>query len=309
MIALVAVVVMIALRLAAVAIIGSDLSFSVLFPVVIIATLIGGGLGGIATVVVGSLVALAFSVPDPMHEPIAALPRLTVWLVSSAVAVAVALQLRHTMMVLKRREAELLQTTEEIQIVAAELEHRGRNALAIVDALSRDASQHSATIEEYRSALSSRITALSAAYTFLTRKEREPMLLGSLVSEVLNAFWTRVDLVDGPMVWLVPEACVALALVVHELATNAAKYGALSVPQGRVAVSWRVVDNTRLTFLWSEHNGPRRPARRHTGFGSRMIEQAFNRIPGGSIASEWTDAGPIWRLHLAYGPREPSYAG
>ena len=309
MIAVAGVLIMVAVRLAAMAVIGSDLSFSVLFPVVLVATLIGGGPSGAATIVAGSLVALAFSAPNPMHEPFDALPRLTVWLFSSVIAVAAALWLRRSMLAVRRSQAELIRTAEQLQIVADELEHRGRNALAIVDALSREISDNVKTVQEYRTTLSSRIGALSAGYSFLTGKNKEPVLLGSLADEILDAFRTRIEVMDGPLVWLAPEACVAFALVVHELATNAVKYGALSVPRGRVAVSWKIEDNNRLTFRWSEHDGPRGPVQRYRGFGSRMIERAFNRIPGGSISSEWSEDGLIWRLALGYGPGGPSFPG
>jgi two-component sensor histidine kinase len=306
LVALVTICLMVALRIAIEPIIGSDVSFTVFFPVVVIATLVGGGTGGLVAIAVGALVALAFSNQGQTEASRDAVPRLLVWLISSSVGAAVSLRLRRALIDLKRRQVDLSQASEQLRIVAGELEHRGKNALTIVEALSRDAARNAKSVDDYRNTLSSRIKAVSSGYSALTRREPPPMLLGSLVDDTLKFFQYRIDIADGPMVWLTPNVSIALALVLHELATNAAKYGALSNENGRVSISWRIVDGKRLLFVWAERNGPALKRSSYRGFGSRMIQQAFQRVPGGAIASEVRPDGLICRLNLDYGPEGPS---
>ena len=297
---------MIAMRASVEPIIGADVSFTIFFPVVIITTLAAGALGGLATVVGGSVVAIAFSTHLPWDGVTDAAPRLVVWLISALFAAMASLALRHTMVTLQHREADLLQTTEQLHIVVGELERRGKNALAIVEALSHEAAQSSASVEDYKLALSSKIQALGSGYAFLTRRKPTPFLLGSLVSETLHFFEGRIEMAGGPLVWLAPDVCVAFALALHELATNAAKHGSLSTAKGRVVVSWSVVDSRRLCFVWAERNGPVPTTPIRQGFGSRMIQKAFQQIPGGVVTSEMYPNGIVCRLDLDYGVKGPS---
>jgi two-component sensor histidine kinase len=301
-----AILVMAVLRLAVEPIIGADISFTAFFPVVILAVLSGGVVGGAATIVAGSLVALAFSAAAPLSFPRPdAGSRTIVWLVSSLAVASVALGLRATLAALKSRGAELKDAADRLELVVGELEHRGKNALSIVQALSRETASQSADVDEYERNLSARMEALAASYAFLTRRRPTPILLGSLVAEALTVFRPRIDIEGGPAVWIEPDASMAFALVLHELATNAAKYGALSVRDGRVVVGWKV-EGSRLSLIWAERHGPRPVGQSYRGFGSRLIKRAFERLPGGSVEADFQPQGLVCILTVRFGGEGPA---
>lgn len=284
------------LRLAAHPLIGADISFTAFFPVVILAALAGGAAGGLATIGAGSIVALAFSSgPESGLQP-DALPRLSVWLISSLAVAAVALGLRHAMMALSAHKAQLQAAADRLQLVVGELEHRGKNALAMVEALSRDTARQADSVEDYQRALSSQIHALAASYAFLIKRRPEPVLLGSLVDEVLNVFRAQIDIEGGPPVWVSPDDAVIMALALHELSTNAAKYGALSTPQGQVIIGWSLDGEARLKLVWAERFGPRPSRASPRGFGSRLIKRAFEQLPRGSITMNFQPPGLVCTL-------------
>jgi two-component sensor histidine kinase len=301
-----AILAMAILRLAVEPIIGADISFTAFFPIVILAVLSGGVAGGGSTIVAGSLIALAFSAAAPWSalRPDAA-SRLIVWFISSLAVASVALGLRYALGALRSRNLELQQSAERLELVVGELEHRGRNALSIVQALSHEAARQSADINEYEWSLSAKMQALAASYEFLVRRRPTPILLGSLVEEALMVFRSRVDIEDGPVVWMRPEASMSLVLALHELATNAVKYGSLFGREGRVVVRW-TVEGERLSVIWEERQGPAQTPRSRGGFGSRLIPRAMELLPGGSFNREFQATGLICTLTLRFGPEGPA---
>jgi two-component sensor histidine kinase len=150
---------------------------------------------------------------------------------------------------------------------------------------------------EAREAFQQRLAALAAAHDLLTRESWEGATLDALVREALGLYdGGEARIVwDGPAVRLNPKAAVSLVMALHELSTNAAKYGALSVPEGRVRVSW-TVDGNRLALEWSERGGPpvAPPARR--GFGLRMIERALDADMAGGAKLDFDPAGLTCRI-------------
>jgi two-component sensor histidine kinase len=310
LISIAAILAMAVVRLALEPIIGADISFTAFFPIVILAVLSGGVVGGAATIVAGSLIALAFSAATPTFalRPDAA-SRLIVWLVSSLAVASVALGLRRTLSALKSRSAALHDTANRLELVVGELEHRGKNALAVVQALSRETARRCSDVGEYERSLSGKIQVLSASYSFLTRQRPTPILLGSLVVEALAIFPSQIEIGGGPVVWIQPEASMALVLVLHELATNAAKYGALSVHEGQVIVGWKV-EGSRLALIWAERQGPGPVSQSYCGFGSRLIQRAIERLPGGSVNTDFQPPGLVCTLTLRCGvdgPALPEY--
>lgn len=301
-----AILAMSVLRLAVEPIIGSDISFTAFFPIVILAVLGGGVVGGAATIVAGALIALAFSAAAPLSaSPSDTASRTIVWLISSVAVASVAQGLRGALSALKTRSTELKDAADRLELLVGELEHRGKNALSIVQALSHETARQSADIDEYERSLSAKIHALAASYAFLTRRRPTAVLLGSLVAEALGVFQSRIDIDGGPVVWIQPDASMSLVLVLHELATNAAKYGALSVREGRVVVGW-TVQGSRLTLVWAERQGPRPVARSYKGFGSRIIQRAFEGLPGGSVSTDFQPQGLVCSLTLRFGANGPA---
>jgi two-component sensor histidine kinase len=110
---------------------------------------------------------------------------------------------------------------------------------------------------------------------------------------------------SGPEIRLAPRAAMMTSLVLHELATNATKYGALSVPEGQVSVTWTPVETDRMELIWRERGGPvtQQPSRK--GFGTRLIEQGFPAQLGGRAIIEFRAAGLVCALEC---PRTPDEA-
>jgi PAS domain S-box-containing protein len=198
-----------------------------------------------------------------------------------------------------RRRAE-----ERQMLLAREVDHRAKNALAVVQSivgLTRNPDP-----EQFRRAVTGRIAAMARAHTLLAREGWDGAELRELIGEEVaphRAFLPdgaeRVAL-NGPPVALAPGAAQPLAMALHELATNAAKYGALSVPTGQVEVAWEPLDSGGLELRWIERGGPvldGAPA--HRGFGSSVIRNTVERQLGGKVVFEWPASGLRCTLRLS----------
>ncbi|MBW8269330.1 sensor histidine kinase [Caldovatus aquaticus] len=190
---------------------------------------------------------------------------------------------------LRRQEAHL-------RLLIEELNHRVKNTLAAVLAIAVQTLRHAADTEEARRVLQDRLLALAAAHDVLTRTCWE----GAALEELIRAALAPLRPADparlriaGPEVWLPPRAALTLTLAFHELATNAAKYGAFASESGRVTVAWSLDPEGRLRIRWSETGGPpvAPPARR--GFGSRLIERSLAHDLGGQARIEFPPAGAV----------------
>jgi len=196
---------------------------------------------------------------------------------------------------------------ERLRLLANEMDHRAKNALAVVQATLRLTPK--VDLETYARAVEGRVVALARAHNLLAQGRWEGAALQALVEAELAAFLpsrapleadrgadaaARVE-VEGPSLNVTPATAQALSMALHELATNAVKYGALGAPGGHVAVSWRVdADAGLLRLRWAETGGPPLkgpPARR--GFGSRVIEATVRDQLGGCVERRWEPAGLV----------------
>jgi two-component sensor histidine kinase len=187
-----------------------------------------------------------------------------------------------------------LQREEERELLLDELRHRVKNLLGVVLALARQTEAAGRTGEEYRDAFLGRFEALVQAHALTSAEEGDGDLHGLVNASLLPyaADLTMITVTPGPAVTLAPAQILPLALILHELATNAVKYGALSALQGRVEVDWEVDPNERrLRLHWRELGGPpvKPPARR--GFGSRLIDFAATRELGGTAELTFASNG------------------
>ncbi len=199
-----------------------------------------------------------------------------------------------------QREAEARR-----DLLMRELDHRAKNALAVVHAAVRLTPRDDA--ESYATALEGRVRALARAHGLLAEGFWAGAELRALAEGELSPFLPqpgggvarRAEL-SGPDVRLGPGAAQAVSMALHELATNATKYGALSTPEGRVRLSWRREDApARLTITWEESGGPvvpGVPARR--GFGTRVLEGTIRRQLGGAVRQHWLAGGLVCELEL-----------
>jgi len=186
---------------------------------------------------------------------------------------------------------------EHRAVLARELTHRVKNTLATVGAVVSQTLRDAPSLAEGRRAVAGRIASLGAAHELLVRDEVEGASLSEIVQRVLAPFLDdrgRRFSVEGPPVRLGPEITMALSMALHELATNAVKYGALSVPDGRVAIRWSVsgeATDRRFAFSWAERDGPPVVPPARTGFGTRMIERVFARYVSGPAAMTYAPDG------------------
>ena len=185
-----------------------------------------------------------------------------------------------------RKEAE-----ERQNLLAREVDHRAKNALALVQSIVRLTRTNS--VDSYVAAVEGRIKALSRAHTVLSLSRWQGADLGGLVEEELAPYRTAdasMVSIQGPQILLQPATAQTLALALHELVTNAAKYGALSSISGRVEVIWEVREGG-LEFHWSENGGPETERPAAPGFGTRIIMASIERQLGGSVKFEWRSKG------------------
>jgi two-component sensor histidine kinase/DNA-binding response OmpR family regulator len=193
-----------------------------------------------------------------------------------------------------RKEAERRQA-----LLAREVDHRARNALAIVQAIVRLG--RAPTIEEYVASLEGRIRALALSHELLSQSRWQGADISRLVSEEFAPFQsggTRRAQGAGPSIILPADKAQSIALLIHELATNAAKYGALSVQCGRVDLKWDL-HGGRLTLVWTETGGPPILKPQTKGFGTRIIEASLNARQGDGATFEWLPEGLRCTLTLS----------
>ncbi|WP_239016843.1 HWE histidine kinase domain-containing protein [Sphingomonas ginkgonis] len=180
------------------------------------------------------------------------------------------------------------------QLLMAELDHRVKNTLANIQALVTHASSNADTLESFATGLNQRIQSMSRVHSLLTRHRWEGVSLSGLISLELEQYaqenGDRIDLA-GPPLTLSSKASLAVSLAVHELSTNAAKYGSLSVPDGKVAVSWSVQPGGGVVIEWKESGGPTVLTPNRRGFGSSLIGRALELETGGSSELRFEQGG------------------
>jgi two-component sensor histidine kinase len=162
-------------------------------------------------------------------------------------------------------------------LVVGELRHRVKNIITIVQAIATRTLTGDRTMDEARDIVSGRLLALGRAHDLLIRASWQGAPVKGVVKAEFEGFSERAR-VQGPEVILNASATQTFALALHELATNAAKYGALSSPTGRVEVSWSITDGDdgpRLGFRWIERGGPPAHAPARKGFGLTMLNEAM----------------------------------
>jgi two-component sensor histidine kinase len=179
----------------------------------------------------------------------------------------------------------------ERELLTNELNHRVKNTLATVQALAANTLKD-ASLAEARKALSTRIIALAKTHDILTQQNWAGAELKDIVADVSSGFGGEGRIVaQGPGIWLQPNTVMAVSLTLNELATNAAKYGALSSPKGRVAIEWRIEPDGALVIEWAEQGGPAVIPPSHRGFGMRLIESAFAGNDDGTAELAFASAG------------------
>ncbi|WP_426122154.1 sensor histidine kinase [Pararhizobium sp. PWRC1-1] len=197
-------------------------------------------------------------------------------------------------------------STQRTRLLLRELNHRVKNTLAMLQALARQTLRQTSDPQEFMTAFAGRLQAISEAHGLLSDHEWGAIRLSALLAKQLaphvRDYETQIE-IHKDEILLGPDQAVGLGLVLHELATNAAKYGSLSVARGKVVLTARSVDEDGRRILhltWTEVGGPpvQEPTRR--GFGSILIERSLDKVMGSSVKVEYLPAGltAIVRLPL-----------
>ena len=194
------------------------------------------------------------------------------------------------------RVLERRRTEEHLRLLVNELNHRVKNTLAIVQSIAMQTLRGDGAEGRSRLAFESRLTALAAAHDLLTTENWESASLRQVIEKAGLGCGAPADRLEvtGPEVRVQPRAAVSIAMAVHELCTNAVKYGALSNDRGQVTVEWEVTeagDSSRLRLRWREEGGPPVTPPETRGFGTRMIERALAVELGGSARIEFLPEG------------------
>jgi len=191
----------------------------------------------------------------------------------------------------ERKERE-----EKEHLLMREINHRAKNMLSVVDAIAHQTATKSP--EDFVERFSERIQALSANQDLLVRNEWNGVEIADLVRAQLAHFADLIGsriAMHGPKLRLSPASAQAIGLALHELATNAGKYGSLSTDTGRVDVSWGT-DGDTLTMSWTEHEGPPVSAPKRRGFGTIVMEAMAQRSVNGKVDLDYAPSGLTWRL-------------
>lgn len=193
---------------------------------------------------------------------------------------------------------------EHRAVLARELTHRIKNTLATVNAVVTQTLRDAASLEEAKDSVSGRIASLATAHELLIKDEVEGAGLSDIVRGSLSPFSDQAGdrfIITGPNVRLSPEITLALSMALHELATNAVKYGGLASPHGRVHIAWAIAggDGERhIWFHWREEGGPPVTVPARIGFGTKMIERMLRRHVRGASAIEYKPAGIEFQIAI-----------
>ena len=253
-------------------VLGDALWFATYYPAILAATLFLGWRLGLLTLLLSALVADYVFIPPPQAISLRAtdIAAVLVFLFSGGLILITAALLRQAIQRLNR--------SMDIQgALNRELQHRVNNNLAVVQALAAQTVRTSLDLPAFSSSFQARLAALSKAQTVLSAGEWRRCDFPALPTAALEPFMGHGHIaLQGPACWVPADSCVPLVLALHELATNATKHGALSVPDGHVSVRWRLRESSRapeLVLEWEESHGPlvKPPSRR--GLGSRLLAQ------------------------------------
>ncbi len=192
----------------------------------------------------------------------------------------------------ERKERE-----EKEHLLMREINHRAKNMLSVVDAIAHQTATRRP--EDFVERFSERVQALSANQDLLVRNEWKGVEIEDLVRAQLAHFADLIGsriAIEGPKLRLNPASAQAVGLALHELATNAGKYGALSTDRGRVDVAWGVTNGNTFTMSWSEREGPPVTAPKQRGFGTIVMEAMAARSVDGKVQHHYPPTGVTWRL-------------
>ena len=217
----------------------------------------------------------------------------------AGLAVAVLLLLLTRLVILRAEEDRRAFAIQAEQVairstLTRELNHRVKNTLANVISIISLTKRGAADIDSYVEALTGRVRAISATHDILTNSQWAATPLRAVINAEMAPYFafedSRLD-IAGPEVVLAPNDALSLGLAIHELATNATKYGALSVPDGKVSITWTREDLEKVKIIWQETQGPEVAKPQKSGFGTNLIEKIISYELNSKVALDFLDEG------------------
>jgi PAS domain S-box-containing protein len=194
---------------------------------------------------------------------------------------------------------------EHVRFLMRELTHRSKNLLAVIQAMARQTLSHLTTPENFVARFSERLRGLAGSHDLLSSDDWAGASLVQLIHSQLqhyNDLFGRRIFLDGQDVFLRPEAAQNIGIALHELSTNAAKFGALLVPEGTVTIKWAFVPDSlggrRLNLSWEERGGPPVVAPDHKGFGHMVMDRITGAALGGKSKVQFAQDGVTWHLDV-----------
>ena len=182
---------------------------------------------------------------------------------------------------------DAVKTLKRQRVLLDEINHRVKNTLSTVQSIASQTLRAGKDLPTAANDLESRIIALSRAHNQLSAREWADTELSRLVASEMSSYANDRVAANGPTTILNPKASIAIAMLIHELSSNAAKHGAFSSKSGTLAIDWRIVqrpDGDHLEIDWRERGGPAASTPKHRGFGSRMI----NRVVAGELSGVYS---------------------
>jgi two-component system CheB/CheR fusion protein len=190
-----------------------------------------------------------------------------------------------------------------LEFTLRELQHRTKNIMSVVLAMARQTGRTSSSIREFHTAFENRLVAISTCHDILVREDWHGASILELVKGQLAPFATGDPdalAIAGAELTLTPEAAEQISLALHELGTNATKYGAWSVPEGSVAIEWKVERDAsgaaQFRFRWGERDGPPVRAPTRDGFGQFVLQRCVPGTLSGKSTHEFARDGIVWEL-------------
>ncbi len=198
-------------------------------------------------------------------------------------------------------DAKAREAADKLQkLILEELHHRIKNTLATVGAIASQSLRNAASTELAQQAIEGRLLALGRAHDLLLQARWTSADMRKIVQGAIEPF-DNPDLakfsIEGPDVQIASGAVIAIAMTLNELCTNTTKFGALSIPAGRVAISWVVDEARRVQFIWKEHGGPTVHAPTRQSFGTRLIETLGRQLKG-NVKLIYEPSGFVYMLDV-----------
>jgi two-component sensor histidine kinase len=196
----------------------------------------------------------------------------------------------------ERKRAENAQ-----KILIDELNHRVKNTLATVQSLASQTARHAPNLEEFVPTFTGRLLGLARAHDLLTQRSWQNAPFGKLVHDIVAPMSGGRVTTEGSQVDLDPRTALSVTMVLNELLTNAAKYGALSVPEGSVSLTWRILpseERSRLECEWRERGGPNVAPPKRRGFGTRLMERCIEHDLAGEFDLVFEPEGVRCRIEF-----------